>query len=313
MIRSAPGSARRRLDRHPDWSKGTTPPRVIRARRVKAAGPRPPARALERTQCVMRASAEQTSRNGVFLRPSRCRGGWHALRGNLRKARGRPCSSGACPGTRRFAAARTRIAAGGRDSHLGNHGRPAISQNPLPRCDFHGADGTPLKPCSSPSMDLPRGSTSNRGQCSHAASTRVQVSSGGDPVRRRIRRHLFLLDPGARDLERGGVERPGVRSDRGPPDVRGAARAQSGSWIRTLRLFDKDRRRALGTVEVSLRLRDVQGRLIRNLAHTRQGISQYSVKWNADDDHGRHVAPGIYYLQLSAGSRQHTVRVANVN
>ncbi len=68
-----------------------------------------------------------------------------------------------------------------------------------------------------------------------------------------------------------------------------------------------------GPVEVSLRLRDVQGRLIRNLARTRQGIGQYSVKWNAEDDQGRHVAPGIYYLQLSAGSRQHTVRVAVVN
>jgi flagellar hook capping protein FlgD len=68
-----------------------------------------------------------------------------------------------------------------------------------------------------------------------------------------------------------------------------------------------------GPVEVSLRLRDVQGRMIRNLASARQGVGQYSVKWNVDDDHGRHVAPGIYYLQLSAGSRQHTVRVAVVN
>jgi hypothetical protein len=68
-----------------------------------------------------------------------------------------------------------------------------------------------------------------------------------------------------------------------------------------------------GPVQVFLRLRDIQGRLIRNLESAPRGVGRYSVKWNADDDHGRPVAPGIYYMQLSAGSRQHTVRVAVVN
>jgi len=67
-----------------------------------------------------------------------------------------------------------------------------------------------------------------------------------------------------------------------------------------------------GPIDVSLALRDVQGRVVRRLARTRQGVGQYSVNWNADDDHGRPVAPGIYYLQLSAGPRHQAVRVAVV-
>jgi hypothetical protein len=66
-------------------------------------------------------------------------------------------------------------------------------------------------------------------------------------------------------------------------------------------------------VSVSLRLHDLQGRLVRELAHARQTVGEYEVTWNGTDEHGSRVRPGIYYLRLSAGETRRDQKVAVVN
>jgi len=66
---------------------------------------------------------------------------------------------------------------------------------------------------------------------------------------------------------------------------------------------------AAGTVEVSLRLHDLQGRAVKTLRSGRQGAGQYRVEWNATDDAGRRVAPGMYWLRFRAGAVTQSQRV----
>jgi hypothetical protein len=52
---------------------------------------------------------------------------------------------------------------------------------------------------------------------------------------------------------------------------------------------------------VGLRIYDVAGTLVRKLADDVQPAGNRNAYWNTLDDHGRRVAPGVYYCQLRAG------------
>jgi aminopeptidase N len=53
--------------------------------------------------------------------------------------------------------------------------------------------------------------------------------------------------------------------------------------------------------EITLRLYDLQGRLVRTLAGGRYGAGPHALPWDGMDDAGRRVASGTYVLRLGAG------------
>src|SRR5258706_2097672 len=67
---------------------------------------------------------------------------------------------------------------------------------------------------------------------------------------------------------------------------------------------------ASGPVDVSLRLYDVRGGVVKTLRSARQAAGQYRVEWNATDERGHPVAPGVYYMRLHAGALTRTQPVA---
>jgi hypothetical protein len=53
---------------------------------------------------------------------------------------------------------------------------------------------------------------------------------------------------------------------------------------------------------VSIRIYDVAGRLVRTLVDERRTADNYAVEWNGRDDAGRVVAGGIYFYRIKAGA-----------
>jgi len=60
---------------------------------------------------------------------------------------------------------------------------------------------------------------------------------------------------------------------------------------------------------VSLRVYDVDGRLVRNLIDTVEGPGLFSVSWEARNDAGEPVASGVYFYRLVAGPRSETKKL----
>jgi hypothetical protein len=56
--------------------------------------------------------------------------------------------------------------------------------------------------------------------------------------------------------------------------------------------------------EVSLRIMDVRGRLVRGLEAGRRAPGAYERSWDRRDEHGAEVSRGIYFVQLTAGSEE---------
>jgi len=52
---------------------------------------------------------------------------------------------------------------------------------------------------------------------------------------------------------------------------------------------------------VSLRIYNIVGQVVRTLVAERQAAGRYQVKWNGTDDRGAAVSSGIYFYELSAG------------
>ena len=61
--------------------------------------------------------------------------------------------------------------------------------------------------------------------------------------------------------------------------------------------------------QVDLRVFDVQGKLVRVLASGLYGPGEQRVNWNGDDEAGRSVAKGVYFVRLRAGGVNRTQRV----
>ena len=62
--------------------------------------------------------------------------------------------------------------------------------------------------------------------------------------------------------------------------------------------------------EVSLRVYDVRGRLVRTLVEESRGAGHYSVPWDGRDTRGQGVASGIYFYKLRAGAFTDTRKMA---
>ncbi len=67
-----------------------------------------------------------------------------------------------------------------------------------------------------------------------------------------------------------------------------------------------------GPVEVSLVIHDLQGRAVRTLKQAREEAGLHRVEWNASDDRGARVEPGVYYLRFRAGHVSQNLKVAVV-
>jgi hypothetical protein len=63
------------------------------------------------------------------------------------------------------------------------------------------------------------------------------------------------------------------------------------------------------TVHVTLRIYDVEGRIVRQLVDKVQGRGQYSQLWNGRNRSGESVASGIYFYQLKAGREVRTKKM----
>ena len=55
-----------------------------------------------------------------------------------------------------------------------------------------------------------------------------------------------------------------------------------------------------GGGDVTLRIYDVTGALVRTLIDGAQTPGEQHVTWHGDDDTGRHVASGVYFYRLTA-------------
>jgi hypothetical protein len=63
------------------------------------------------------------------------------------------------------------------------------------------------------------------------------------------------------------------------------------------------------TVPVSLKVYDVDGRLVRTLIDEKRDSGIHEVAWDGKDDHAREVASGIYFYRLNAGSFSETKKM----
>jgi len=64
-----------------------------------------------------------------------------------------------------------------------------------------------------------------------------------------------------------------------------------------------------GTVETSVKVYNVAGRLVSQLVEANQGPGRYDVQWAAQDAAGTGVASGVYYVKLQIGKRFVTKRL----
>jgi hypothetical protein len=68
----------------------------------------------------------------------------------------------------------------------------------------------------------------------------------------------------------------------------------------------------LQSSKVSLKLFDLEGRLIRTLANENMSEGEHTITWNSRDENGNKVNAGIYLLKLQAASEIETVRLSVV-
>jgi flagellar hook assembly protein FlgD len=60
---------------------------------------------------------------------------------------------------------------------------------------------------------------------------------------------------------------------------------------------------------VDLRVFDVQGQQVRVIASGPFGAGEHRLSWNGNDEGGRKVAPGVYFLRIHAAGATRTQRV----
>jgi hypothetical protein len=65
--------------------------------------------------------------------------------------------------------------------------------------------------------------------------------------------------------------------------------------------------------ELSLRVYDVAGRLVRTLDEGTRSAGTRTVQWNGRDDAGQPVAPGIYFYEMRAGEWARTRKMVRMN
>jgi flagellar hook assembly protein FlgD len=61
-------------------------------------------------------------------------------------------------------------------------------------------------------------------------------------------------------------------------------------------------------MQVTLRVYDISGRLVRTLLDRDVGQGSHEREWDGRDDAGVEVASGVYFVRLSVGTRRFTQR-----
>jgi hypothetical protein len=62
-------------------------------------------------------------------------------------------------------------------------------------------------------------------------------------------------------------------------------------------------------VPVALKIYDVTGRLVRTLVDREIDPGSHAIQWSGDDDRGRRIGAGIYFIRLSGSSRCATRKI----
>ena len=93
-----------------------------------------------------------------------------------------------------------------------------------------------------------------------------------------------------------------LRADDQPPIKVGMIGLDTSHALAFTGLFNRLKERA----DVSLRIYDVAGRLVRVLVDESLDAGRYVEEWNGRDDNGRAVASGIYFYSIEAGSFEWT-------
>ena len=63
---------------------------------------------------------------------------------------------------------------------------------------------------------------------------------------------------------------------------------------------------------VTVRVHGVDGRLVRTLTRGRRGPGIHQISWDGRDDRGDRVAPGVYFVRLTAGERSDSRKVTRI-
>jgi len=63
---------------------------------------------------------------------------------------------------------------------------------------------------------------------------------------------------------------------------------------------------------ISLKIYDINGRLIKDLFEGKQSGGNYSVKWNGQDDSGNHISAGIYFIKLNSNGFNQTMKLCKL-
>ncbi|MEO0138183.1 MAG: FlgD immunoglobulin-like domain containing protein [candidate division WOR-3 bacterium] len=61
--------------------------------------------------------------------------------------------------------------------------------------------------------------------------------------------------------------------------------------------------------EISIRIHDVSGRLVKNLPRLTVNGERSTVVWDGEDNLGRNLSPGVYFVQIKAGAYQQIEKV----
>ena len=64
---------------------------------------------------------------------------------------------------------------------------------------------------------------------------------------------------------------------------------------------------------ISLKIYDVVGRLIKTLGDEKMQQGDHQIEWNTKDEEGNAISAGIYILQLDTGNRSETKKVSVIN
>ena len=116
--------------------------------------------------------------------------------------------------------------------------------------------------------------------------------SGGDG-------YVSLIDMGVTPITGVGLQGPSLLHVYGPsPNPSGFETSCSASLEQSTR--------------VRVRVLDVQGRLVRSVAHQEVGSGLHTWKWDGTDELGRRVEAGIYLFQISTPTSQDSKRVVRL-
>ena len=60
------------------------------------------------------------------------------------------------------------------------------------------------------------------------------------------------------------------------------------------------------TQQVTLNVYNIRGQLVRTLVNEQKPAGRYSIQWNGQDNHGRHISSGVYFYRMQSGDFQQT-------